>query len=273
MKMTFESITELLLINLNGVDNPEIEYSKHRRISISKEKTMSVSQYSVTNSQTATRTLLKNVYLWMTAGLSLTAAVAWWTASSPAVLELLFGRGPFLFYGLIIGEFILVLSISSRIMNMSVMAAVGSFIAYSMLNGLTISVILLAYTGTAVFQAFVSSAAMFGAMSLWAVTTKRDLSGWGHYLFMGLIGLIIAGLVGIFIGGRAYHLLYSGVGVILFTLLTAYDTQMIKKMSHQVSASVGEDDFIRLSILGALKLYLDFINMFLFLLRLFGRQR
>ena len=110
-------------------------------------------------------------------------------------------------------------------------------------------------------------------MSLWAITTKRDLSGWGHYLFMGLIGLIIAGVVGIFIGGETYHFLYSAVGVVLFTALTAYDTQMIKRMSDGASADVGESDFVRLSIIGALKLYLDFINMFLFLLRIFGRRR
>lgn len=234
---------------------------------------MSDSRYFAASSRTAFRTLLRNVYLWMTAGLSLTAAVAWWTATTPLVLQVLFGGGPLLFIGLVIGEFVLVLSISRRIMSMSVRAAIGGFIAYSALNGLTISVVLLAYTGTAVFQAFISAAAMFAVMSLWAVGTKRDLSGWGHYLFMGIIGLIIAGLVGIFIGGQAYHLLYSGAGVILFTLLTAYDTQMIKRMSDEVSSSVGEDNFIRLSILGALKLYLDFINMFLFLLRIFGRQR
>lgn len=234
---------------------------------------MSEVRYFAAGSRTAERTLLRNVYLWMTAGLALTAVVAWWAFTTPAVLRVLFGRSPFLFYGLIIGELALVFMLSSRIMKMSIGAAVGGFIAYSVLNGLTISMVFLAYTGTAIFNAFTSSAVMFGAMSLWAVTTKRDLSGWGHYLFMGLIGLIIAGFVGIFIGGGAYHLLYSGAGVILFTLLTAYDTQMVKKLSDQVGASVGEDDFIRLSILGALKLYLDFINMFLFLLRLFGRER
>ncbi len=234
---------------------------------------MSNTRFVVAGSPALSRTLIKNVYLWMTAGLALTAAVAWWTATTPAVLRFLFGNGPFLFYGLIVGELILVFSLSRRIMTMSVSAALGGFLAYSVLNGLTISLVFLAYTGMAVFQAFVSAAAMFGAMSLWAVTTKKDLSGWGHYLFMGIIGLLVASLVGIFIGGTLYHVLFSVAGVILFTLLTAYDTQMIKKMSDGVGTSIGEDDFIRLSILGALKLYLDFINMFLFLLRLFGRQR
>ena len=158
-------------------------------------------------------------------------------------------------------------------MTMSVPAAMGGFMLYAVLNGVLMSFIFLAYTGTVIFQAFAVSAGMFAVMSLWAITTKRDLSGWGHYLFMGLIGLIIAGVVGIFIGGETYHFLYSAVGVVLFTALTAYDTQMIKRMSDGASADVGESDFVRLSIIGALKLYLDFINMFLFLLRIFGRRR
>jgi FtsH-binding integral membrane protein len=149
----------------------------------------------------------------------------------------------------------------------------GSFALYAVLNGVVMSFVFLAYTGTVIFQAFAVSAGMFAVMSLWAVTTKRDLSGWGHYLFMGLVGLIIAGVVGIFVGGETYQLLYSSVGVILFTALTAYDTQMIKKMSDGMSSNVAESDFVRLSIIGALKLYLDFINMFLFLLRIFGRRR
>lgn len=226
-----------------------------------------------TGAQVRYRTILRNVYLWMTAGLALTAATSWWVVTTPAVLQTLFGNGPLLFYGLIIAEFILVIVLSRRIMTMSARGAVGGFILYSFLNGLTISGIFLAYTGTAIFQAFISSAAMFGIMSLWALGTKRDLSSWGHYIFMGLIGLIVAGFVGIFIGSETYHLLYSALGVILFTVLTAYDTQMIKKMSDGAGNSLGETDFIRLSILGALKLYLDFINMFLFLLRLFGRRR
>ncbi len=234
---------------------------------------MSNTRFVAAGSPALSRTLMKNVYLWMTAGLALTAAVAWWTATSPSVLRFLFGSGPYLFFGLIIGEFILVFSLSRRIMHMSIRAALGGFAAYSILNGLTISLVFLRYTEMEVFQAFVSAAAMFGAMSLWAVTTKKDLSGWGHYLFMGIIGLLIASLVGIFIGGTFYHVLFSVAGVILFTLLTAYDTQMIKRMSDGAGASIGEDDFIRLSILGALKLYLDFINMFLFLLHLFGHRQ
>lgn len=234
---------------------------------------MSDSGFLAAGAQVRYRTILRNVYMWMTVGLSLTAVVAWWSANSPAVRNVLFGNGLMPFLVLAIGTFVLVVVLSRNIMKMSVAAAMGGFTLYAVLNGILMSFIFLAYTGTVIFQAFAVSAGMFAVMSLWAAFTKRDLSGWGHYLFMGLIGLIIAGVVGIFIGGAAYQLLYSAVGVVLFTALTAYDTQMIKKMSDTVSADIGEDDFVRLSILGALKLYLDFLNMFLFLLRIFGRRR
>ncbi len=232
---------------------------------------MSDSGFLAAGADVRYRTVLRNVYLWMTAGLGITAVVAWSASrvgspmysiiASPAMIAIL------------IGELVLVMVLARNIMRMSVPAAVGSFALYAVLNGLSMAYIFLAYTNTVIFQAFAVSGGMFGVMSLWAVTTKRDLSGWGHYLFMGLIGLIIAGLVGMFFGGQNYYMLYSAVGVILFTLLTAYDTQQIKRLSDQVSAEVGEADYVRLSILGALKLYLDFINMFLFLLRIFGRRR
>lgn len=229
--------------------------------------------FMAVGAQARYRTILKNVYLWMTAGLALTATVAWWVATTPAVTQAIFGNGPLPFFMIIIGEFVLVIALSRNIMRMSVRAATGGFALYSALNGITISSVFLAYTGTVIFQAFAVSAGMFAVMSLWAVSTKKDLSGWGHYLFMGLIGLIIAGVVGIFVGSETYQLLYSAIGVVLFTALTAYDTQMIKKLSDRAGGDVGEADYVRLSILGALKLYLDFINMFLFLLRIFGRRR
>jgi len=219
------------------------------------------------------RTILRNVYMWMTLGLSFTAIVAWWISSSPGFMELLYGRGIAPVLLLSLGIVILVFSLSRNIMKMSVRGAIGAFLLYSVLNGLFCSFVFIVYTRYAVFQAFAVSASMFAIMSLWALTTKRDLSGWGHYLFMGLIGLIIAGVVGMFIGGEAYQFLYSAVGVVLFTALTAYDTQMIKRMSDDASMGVDESNFTRLSILGALKLYLDFINMFLFLLRLLGRRK
>jgi len=216
------------------------------------------------------RTILRGVYMWMTLGLSSTAIVAWWVSKTPAFIEALYGRGVMPLILLSLGIVILVIMLSRNIMRMSMGGAIGGFLLYSVLNGLLCSSVFIMYTRYAVFQAFAVSAGMFAAMSLWGLATKRDLSGWGHYLFMGLIGLIIAGVVGMFIGGETYHFLYSLIGVVLFTALTAYDTQMIKRMSD--NASVDEADFTRLSILGALKLYLDFINIFLFMLRLFGRR-
>jgi len=218
------------------------------------------------------RTILRNIYMWMTLGLSLTALVAWGVSKSPAFIEALFGRGIVPILLLSLGIVILVFTLSRNIMRMSVGGAVGGFLLYSVLNGLLCSSIFAIYTKHAIFQAFAVSAGMFAFMSLWALTTRRDLSGWGHYLFMALIGLIITGVLGIFIGGKTYQFLYSAIGVVLFTALTAYDTQMFKRMSDNASADTDESDFTRLSILGALKLYLDFINMFLFMLRLFGRR-
>lgn len=216
------------------------------------------------------RTILRGVYMWMTLGLSLTAIVAWWISKSPAFIEALYGRGVIPLILLSLGIVILVIMLSRNIMRMSMGGAIGGFLLYSVLNGLLCSSVFIMYTRYSVFQAFAVSAGMFAAMSLWGLATKRDLSGWGHYLLMGLIGLIIAGVVGMFIGGETYRFLYSLIGVVLFTALTAYDTQMIKRMSD--NASVDGADFTRLSILGALKLYLDFINIFLFMLRLFGRR-
>ena len=234
---------------------------------------MSDTGFLAAGAQSRYRTILKNVYLWMTVGLGLTAAVSWFTANSPALRTLIFGNGAIGYWALIIGELILVVVLTRNIMRMSVSAAVGSFAAFAVVNGLTLSAVFLAYTGTAIFQAFAVAGGMFAVMSLWAVTTKKDLSGWGHYLMMGLIGLIITGLVGMFVGGETFNLLYSAAGVLLFTALTAFDTQRIQKMSDAMSVEVGEADYVRLSIIGALKLYLDFINMFLFLLRIFGRRR
>lgn len=218
-----------------------------------------------------TRSLLKNVYLWMTAGLALTGVVAWGVASTPALLNLVFGN-PLLLIALIIGELVLVGIISARVMKMSVTAATAAFAGYAVLNGVTLSMIFLAYTGAVISQAFFVAAGMFGVMSLWAMTTKTDLSRFGSYLMMGLFGIIIASVVNIFIGNGVLDLIISYAGVALFLGLTAWDTQRIQAMAQQY-AGAGEDDYVRLSIMGALKLYLDFINLFLFLLRIFGRDR
>lgn len=223
-----------------------------------------------TQGATQERTILKNVYLWMTGGLFLTAVVARAFVGTALFYQMM--RNPMLMFGLIIAELVLVFRLSSGIQKMSVQAAIISFAVYAALNGINMSSIFLMYGLGTVYNAFFATATMFGAISLYAVTTKRDLSGIGHYLMMGLIGLIAASLVNFFLRSSGLDYLISYAGVILFTGLTAYDTQMIRNMSRNLSSRSDEDTFMKMSILGALKLYLDFINMFLFILRIFGRR-
>ncbi|MFP4329693.1 MAG: Bax inhibitor-1/YccA family protein [Alkalispirochaetaceae bacterium] len=216
------------------------------------------------------QTILKNVYMWMTLGLAITGVVALLVSSNEGMVRTLLGNRA-LFFGLIIGELGLVFWLSARIHTMSPATATAAFAGYSILNGVTLSVVFLIYTAASIAQAFFVAAGMFGTMSLWAMTTRKDLSSVGNYLIMGLFGIIIASLVNMFIGSSALSWGISFVGVFLFLGLTAYDTQIIKQWSAQMS-DADEATFMRLSIMGALKLYLDFINIFLFLLRLLGNR-
>jgi len=216
------------------------------------------------------RSLLKNVYMWMTAGLALTAVVSLWMVSNPQRIVYLFQSK--LIWVFLIAEFILVFFLSARIMNMKPQTAVLSFTAYSILNGITLSGIFFLYTAVSIASTLFITAGTFAAMSLYAVTTKRDLSKMGSYLMMGLIGIIIASVVNIFLKSPALYWVVSYAGVLVFCGLTAYDTQNILRMSREYSGSIAEEDYIRFSIIGALKLYLDFINMFIFFLRIFGRR-
>ena len=218
------------------------------------------------------RSLLRNVYLWMTGGLALTAVVALGVASNQDFTRALVANR-FLFFAILIAEVALVWFLSARITTLSPATAVGGFVAYAVLNGVTLSVILLAYARASVSTALFVSAGTFAGMSLYAVTTKRDLSRFGTYLIYGLWGILIASLVNFFLRSPAVHWMLSYLGVALFLALTAYDTQVIKRWSQELGDSAGEADYIRLSILGALKLYLDFINLFLFFVRIFGRRR
>jgi len=218
------------------------------------------------------RSLLRNVYLWMTGGLALTAVVALGVASNPNLVGALVANR-FLFFAILIAEVALVWFLSARITTLSPATAVGGFVAYAVLNGVTLSVILLAYARASISTALFVSAGTFAGMSLYAVTTKRDLSRFGTYLIYGLWGILIASLVNMFLRSPAVHWVLSYLGVALFLGLTAYDTQVIKRWSQELGDSAGEADYIRLSILGALKLYLDFINLFLFFVRIFGRRR
>ncbi len=229
-------------------------------------------EYAYSQSSARERSIIKNVYLWMTAGLALTGVVAFGISNNPTIMRSILGS-PFLFFAIILGELALVMYLSARLMRMSAQAATLAFAAYSILNGITMSVIFLAYTGATISLAFFTTAATFGAMTLYAFITKRDLSGFGHYLMMGVIGIIVVSIINIFLKSPAVYYLISYAGVLIFMGLTAYDTQRILQMSNQMSGSVEESMYIKLSIMGALKLYLDFINIFLFLLRIFGRRR
>ena len=217
------------------------------------------------------RSFISKVYRWMGFGLLLTALAAYLAASSESFVYML-AENSMLFYGLIIGEFGLVIYLSTRIQKMSAEAAAGAFIVYSILNGLTLSLILLMYTGESIASTFLSTALTFGAMSAFGYFTKRDLTTMGSYLYMALIGLIIASVVNMFWANSTLYWIISYVGILIFVGLTAYDTQKIKK----IGASINMDDTQttqKLAIMGALALYLDFINLFLMLLRVAGNRR
>lgn len=225
-----------------------------------------------TRSQTHTRNILRNVYLWMTLALALTALTAWLAASSGLTMAMA-SAGLLIVLPLI--TLVLVFVISGMVHKMHPVLAAATFVVYAFLVGLSLSGIFYIFELGSIFQAFFGSAAMFAAMSLYGLLTKRDLSGWRTFLFMGVLGLFVANLVTFFIGGLSQgpmNYIISSVGVLIFVGLTAYDTQKIKAMSEQYSDSVGEADYLRLSIQGALSLYLDFINIFVYLLRLFGRR-
>jgi FtsH-binding integral membrane protein len=213
---------------------------------------------------------MQKVYLWMTFALTLTGFVAYRTTQSEFLLELIFSSS-FGFIGLILAELALVFWISSGIQRMSSNMAIGLFLLYSVLNGMTLSVLLIAYTGASVASTFFITAGMFGAMSVYGYTTKQDLSSWGNLLFMALIGLILASVVNIFLQSSGLYWLINYIGVLVFVGLTAYDTQKIKQLAAQVI--VESEEGRKVAIFGALTLYLDFINMFIFMLRILGNRR
>jgi len=214
---------------------------------------------------------MRGVYGWMGLGLGVTALAAFMTASTPAMMQFIFGN-QIVFFGLIIAELVLVVAISAAINKLSASAASGLFLLYSALNGLTLSVIFMAYTQSSIMSAFVVSAGMFAAMSVYGLVTKKDLTSWGSFLFMGLIGIIIASIVNMFVKSSAMSMVISYVGVLVFVGLTAYDTQKLKIMGE--TAPAGDGTAVRRgTILGALTLYLDFINLFLMMLRIMGSGR
>ena len=215
--------------------------------------------------------IFRKVYQYMALGLILTSLTAYFTASSPAMLRMLFSsQASFIVLALI--EVGLVIGISAGLNKITATTALMLFALYSILNGITCSVVLLVYTGESVYKAFVSTAGMFGAMSLYGLYTKRDLTAFGSFLRMGLFGLIIAMVINMFVGSSMGEFYISIFGIIIFLGLTAYDTSKIKAMAAEFD---GRDDELtgKVAVIGALALYLDFINIFLYLLRLFGKQR
>jgi FtsH-binding integral membrane protein len=224
-------------------------------------------QFSATANPVDVKSLMREVYMWMGLGLLVTALVAWYTATSGLILQI----NQVVFFGAIIAELALVWWLSARVMNMSATMARGLFIAYAALNGFTLSLIFIVYAGSTVGTAFLITAGMFGAMTVVAMTAPIDLSKFGAFFAMGLIGLVIAMVVNIFLRSSGLEYIISIVGVLLFTGLTAYDTQRIVKMAQQANLQGGEMT-AKMGIMGALTLYLDFINLFLFVLRLLGRR-
>lgn len=215
-------------------------------------------------------TFIAKVYAWMSGALALTAVTALITASSPAVLELIFGNR-ILFFGLIIGELGLVWYLSSAMQRMSAAAATGWFLFYAFLNGLTFSVIFVIYTTASIAGTFFVTAATFGAMSLYGYYTKRDLTQWGSLLMMALIGLILASVVNIFFNNPILYWITTYAGILIFVGLIAYDTQKIKNMN--IIGNEGTEEDHKEAIMGSLALYLDFINLFLYMLRLLGNRK
>jgi len=214
--------------------------------------------------------LMRKVYVWMAMALAITAITAYGVASSPALTSLIFGN-KLIFFGLIIAELVLVFWVSARIEKLSLTKATLMFIVYSVLNGATLATIFFAYSPEIITKTFFVTAGTFGAMAVYGYFTKSDLSSWGKLLIMAVIGLIIAGVVNIFLRSSLMDLVVSVIGVLIFVGLTAYDSQKIKRML-MMQADMGETAQ-KVALMGALSLYLDFINLFLYLLRLFGRER
>ena len=214
--------------------------------------------------------LMRKVYLWMTLALVLTGITAYGVASSPGLMMTIF-QTPAIMWGLIIAELAIVIAISAAINRLSLTTATLLFVLYSVLNGATLSLIFAVYTMSSIANVFFITAGTFGVMAAYGYFTKRDLSSWGKLLLMALIGLIIATLVNVFlVKSSGFDLILSYAGVLIFVGLTAYDTQKIKQMlAMQTDMGEGAQ---KVALLGALSLYLDFINLFLYLLRIFGRR-
>lgn len=226
---------------------------------------------SIVQARSGLQTYMAQVYGWMTCGLLLTAFIAWYAASSGAFIELLY-TNRIVFFGLVIAQLALVFVLSGMIHKLSAGVTTTLFMLYSVLTGLTLSSIFIIYTASSIASTFVVTGGMFGIMSLYGYTTRRDLSGFGNMLFMALIGIVLASLVNFWLKSTALMWAITYIGVVVFVGLTAYDTQKLKNIGEQIDVR-DTSNLRKYSILGALTLYLDFINLFLMLLRIFGNRR
>ncbi len=216
------------------------------------------------------RSLMQRVYGWMALALSISATLAYVVATTPALKNMLYNNFLVMIV-LFVAQIGLVVYLSARLAQMSTSAAVITFLSYAALSGITLSSLFLVYTLPSLGITLLVTATMFLAMALYGYFTKSDLSSLGDFLFMGMIGLMLANVIGWFFGGPDFSLVTSAFGVVIFTLFTAYDVQQIKQMGNQML--LNHNDLFKVSLLGALKLYLDFVNLFLYLLRFFGQQR
>ncbi|MES0445118.1 MAG: Bax inhibitor-1/YccA family protein [Desulfobacterales bacterium] len=225
-----------------------------------------------TEAQIQVNTFIRSVYNWMAIGLGLTGFTALYVSNSETLLKMIFGN-QLIFFGLIIGELVLVFSLASRVNKMQASTATSLFVLYAALNGVTLSAIFLIYTRSSITSTFFICAATFVASSIYGTVTKRDLTSFGQFMFMGFIGIFIATIVNIFIGSYGLQMIISYIGVIVFVGLTAYDTQMLKAMALTQPAGLDAGVVRKGAIIGALKLYLDFILMFQYLLFILGVSR
>ena len=224
-----------------------------------------------TRTQIQINEFIRSVYNWMAIGLGLTGFVAFYVSNSEAMMRLIFGNR-LVFFGLIIGELALVFSISARVNKMRASTATFLFLLYAALNGATLSTIFLIYTKSSITSTFFICAATFVASSIFGMVTKRDLTSMGQFMFMGLIGIVIASVANLFVHSSGMSLIVSYIGVIVFVGLTAYDTQKLKTMAISQPDGLDGGTIRKGAILGALTLYLDFINLFLMLLRILGSR-
>ena len=221
------------------------------------------------NTQARANGLLKHVYGYMFVGLLLTSVFSFLVSQSSRAVAFIYSN-PFVTIILCVAELALVFYLSSRIERISMRSAQLCFFAYSVLTGVTLSSVFLVYTGASIAKAFVTTCLMFGGLTVYAGVTKRNIASWGTYLMMGLWGIIIAGAINMFFGFRSVDLLISVLGVVVFLGLTVYDTKRVLDMNREYGSEMTEDEYVKLGVIGALNLYLDFLNIFLYLLRLFS---